>query len=242
MSLSGTTSYAFQRDDILRRAHEACGVLDPGQPLTAEMTKTAVDLLYAMGAEWQAKHIRLWKREPASFTVTNTVASYDLADDTIDIEVDTVFVRRSNADDMVTRITEREFAERPDKASREGKADEFLLRRNRTITSGNTDWSGGLTMVLYPTPDNSTDEIHYTRIKRLDDFGLPNTNPDAPWKWTMPLIYGLAYELGFTYGLSPARHDRIKRRFEDAFDTARRDDNERGNVMLGVDVGRYYTI
>jgi hypothetical protein len=116
----------------------------------------------------------------------------------------------------------------------------YLLERNQTITSGTTDWVGGCQITLYPTPDNSTDVIGYTRIKRLWDWGAASSSPDVPWRYTDAYIFNLAHKLTFHYGTDTGRQREIRREADRTFDLMRGDDQEHGPARYGVDVSGYF--
>ena len=252
MSTSGTTAQTFQLEDILTGAAEICGIVDPGESLDPHDRATLLKVLQLVAAEFHAKFgQRIWQHErtnrlyttlggTAATVVTSGTAAYYLDTDTEDIYPDTVFVRRSGDDNMLRALSQKDYSRITDKSTRTGKPEAYLLERNQNFTSSGQETVGRLRIVLYPTPDNSTDQIHHVRWRRTEDWGGGTANPDVPWKYCEAYTLALANKAGLRFGLSQQRHQRIRTEAALAEEIMRRDDHERGPARFGIDLSDYY--
>jgi hypothetical protein len=82
----------------------------------------------------------------------------------------------------------------------QGKPNSFFY--DKQLTNGS--------IFIYPTPDNVTDTLKFTFEKQFFDFTSAVDDPDFPVEWLLPLATNLAYWLGYDYGISPDKMDRIK--------------------------------
>ena len=254
MSTSGTTTQVFVLEDILNGALEVCGIIDPGGTAPPEDRATALKQLQLVAAEFHSKFgAKVWQQErtsnlyttmggTAATVVTSAKADYYLGTDTEDVMPGTVFVRRDDNDTMLRELSQKDFARLPDKADRTGLAEAYLIERNQTYTSGSKEWRGRLRLTIYPIPSNSTDAIHYTRLRRTEDWGSANTNPDVPWKYTEAYLLAVARKLTLRYNVSGRRRKEIVSEAIAAEAIMKADDHERGPTRFGVDVSGYYQI
>jgi hypothetical protein len=81
-------------------------------------------------------------------------------------------------------------------------------------------------------PENSTDVIHYWRLRRLQDVGNPSNTLDVTSRWFEPVASGLAEKLALKF--APARHTKLALLAENAFLTAKSDERERGDLRMTI--------
>lgn len=74
--------------------------------------------------------------------------------------------------------------------------------------------------------------LYFTEVLKLQDFDSTGDNPDFPVKWSLALIYGLAFHLSFDYAV-PERGD-LEQVFEREFALALDSDKESANLYLGI--------
>ena len=175
-----------------------------------------------MFADWANRGLNLWTVTEANFTVTAGDASYPLADDVIDI-LDVV-VRRSNTDYQIDRISRTEYFTLPNKNT-QGRASQFFF--DRTITP---------TMFLWATPENSTDQIRYYYVRRMQDADTLTNTTDIPFRFLPCMVAGLAYYLAMKR--APERMAMLKAVYDEEFQRAADEDVDR--VSLKLQPGRPY--
>lgn len=239
MATSGTTVFQARRADVIRMAYVQLNVLEESEAPTTEQIRHGADLLNAMQAEWQAEGIRLWKVERlATATVASTV-SYTLAQDVVDVIDDEFVLRVDGIDYPMKNLTRQEYVKQiANKLTQAGRPYSVWVEPNVPVVSGAKTYQGGFRLYPWPVPD-AVYSVIGSVVKRLADFSAETQDPDFPTKWTMALIYGLAYELSFSSPVSANRQERIKQRRDEAKRTARNDDNERGGIRIGVDLMGY---
>ena len=100
----------------------------------------------------------------------------------------------------VNLISREEYFNQPTKTAT-GKASQLYY--NPTLTNG--------TLYVWPTSNSSTDTLHLTAQRQLQDLDSANDNLDFPQEWELALAYSLADLLITSYGdaISPQKAERI---------------------------------
>ncbi len=213
MATSGTYSTTFEIADLVEDAFERCGI-DPAL-LTGRHARSARRSLDLMFAEWGNKGIRLWCVDEQTQGVTANDPTYTVASGTLAI-LD-MYVRRSGLDTEVYPMARDEYAFIPDKTVT-GLPSRYWLDRATGIYT------------LWQTPENSTDVIHYYRVRRIQDVGGQAYNADVPYLWTEALVAGLAPKLAEKY--APEKEAGLLVKGMQAFSLARGEDRERTPTRL----------
>ena len=155
----------------------------------------------------------------SSSSATTTVSSVpSLSDVQATVDVLEVISRRSNADIGITRINRSDYINTPNKTT-QGRASQYYV--DRLITP---------TITIWPTPENSTDQIIYYRVKRMDDADESVNDPDIPFRFLPCLTAGLAYYLSIKK--APNRIGVLKDIYEEEFQRAASEDGERTALRL----------
>lgn len=159
----------------------------------------------------------------ADSTSYSSVGDFTPDSDTIGI-VD-AFVRQSDGtDDQMKVIGMREWRNIWNKTDENSPF--YLIFENK------------LSPIIYiqPIPDDTTDVIHYQRIRKLEDFDNLWNTPDAPARFADVIYWNLAYRLSFgTTGIQ----EEEKRRLRDESVRAMRDfrvdntEQDENRVMKG---------
>ena len=218
MTTSGTRDFNLDVAEIIEEAYERCGL----EVRTGYDARTARRSLNLMLAEWANRGLNLWTVAEGMFTVTAGDPSYVLAADVVDI-LD-VIVRRSGTDYEMDRISRTEYFTLPNKTT-QGRPSQYFL--DRTITP---------TMYVWAAPENSTDQIRYYYVRRMQDANsLTNTN-DIPFRFLPCMVAGLAYYI--TMKRSPERTGLLKAVYDEEFQRAADEDIDR--VPLKLQPGRPY--
>jgi hypothetical protein len=151
MTTSGSRDFNLDVGEVIEEAYERCGL----EVRTGYDAKTARRSMNLMFADWANRGLNLWTVKEANFTVTQGTSSYALAADVVDV-LDVV-IRRSNTDYELQRISRGDYATVPNKTT-QGRPSQFWLDRQITPV-----------MYLWSTPENSTDQIRYYYVRRIED-------------------------------------------------------------------------
>lgn len=218
MTTSGSRDFNLDVAEIIEEAYERCGL----EVRTGYDARTARRSLNLMLAEWANRGLNLWTVAEGTFTVVAGDPSYALAADVVDI-LD-VIVRRSGTDFEIDRISRTEYFTLPNKTT-QGRPSQYFL--DRTITP---------TMYLWAAPENSTDQIRYYYVRRMQDAdSLTDTN-DIPFRFLPCMAAGLSYYISMKR--APERTGLLKAVYDEEFQRAADEDIDR--VPLKLQPGRPY--
>jgi len=149
---------------------------------------------------------------------TTIAADPSLADVNATVDVLEAVVRRSGSDIGISRISRGDYLDTPDKST-QGRPSQFYIDRQITPT-----------MTLWPSPENSTDQLIYYRVKRLQDADVGVNTPDIPFRFLPCLTAGLSYYMAIKR--SPDRVQFLKALYEEEFQRAASEDSERVGLRL----------
>ena len=216
MALSGSTNFEPNITEFIEEAYERCGLeLRTGYDL-----KTGIRSANLMLAEWANRGLNQWTIETGTQTVTEGTASYNLGTDVIDI-LDVV-VRRTDGstttDINMDRISRSEYFNIPNKATKSRPSQFFLDKQNNPV------------LFLYPTPENSTDVIRFSKLTRMDDADNARNTMDIPFRFFPCFVAGLAYYISMKR--SPNRTDQLKLIYEEEFRRAADQDEDRASFKI----------
>jgi|TARA_R100000149_G_scaffold63387_1_gene34315 hypothetical protein len=216
MALSGSTNFEPNITEFIEEAYERCGLeLRTGYDL-----KTGIRSANLMLAEWANRGLNQWTIETGTQTVTEGTASYNLGTDVIDI-LDVV-VRRTDGstttDINMDRISRSEYFNIPNKATKSRPSQFFLDKQNNPV------------LFLYPTPENSTDVIRFSKLTRMDDADNARNTMDIPFRFFPCFVAGLAYYISMKR--SPDRTDQLKLIYEEEFRRAADQDEDRASFKI----------
>lgn len=98
-------------------------------------------------------------------------------------------------------ISQDAYFDLPTKTTK-GKATQFFYKP--TLTNG--------TLYLWPTADKVADTINLTTTRYIEDFDSTTNNPDFPQEWFRAIVFNLAIDNSFEYGVDDATFARLERR------------------------------
>jgi hypothetical protein len=127
-------------------------------------------------------------------------------------------IRRDGDDISVSRINREDYLNIPTKTT-QGRPTQYYV--NRLITP---------TVTVWPSPENSTDQLIYYRVKRLDDSDAATNNAQVPFRFLPCLVAGLAYHISVKR--APDRIGILKNIYEEEFQRAASEDGERTALRL----------
>ena len=221
MTTSSSTNFDLDVAEYIEEAYERCGL----ETRTGYDLQTAKRSLNIMLAEWANRGLNQWTIEQRTQALTANDSEYSLGTDVIDIL--SLVVRRSGTDFTMTRISRDAFLNLPNKTSTGRPAQYFL---DRQITPN---------LKLFPTPENSTDVIHYDALTRIQDADAQVNTMEIPFRFIPCLTAGLAYYIAMKK--APDRIQLLKTVYEEEFDRAMAEDRDRSafNVVPKLD---YYRV
>ena len=221
MTTSSSTDFNLDVAEYIEEAYERCGL----ETRTGYDLQTAKRSLNIMLAEWANRGLNQWTIEQRTQALTANDSEYSLGTDLIDIL--SLVVRRSGTDFTMTRISRDAFLNLPNKTST-GRPTQYFL--DRQITPN---------LKIFPTPENSTDVIHYDALTRIQDADTQVNTMEIPFRFIPCLTAGLAYYIAMKK--APDRIQLLKTVYEEEFDRAMAEDRDRSafNVVPKLD---YYRV
>lgn len=215
MTTSTTYAYDPSSAEFVDEAFERCGI-DPAK-LTVRHLRSARRSLNLMFSEWPNKGVNLWAVDQVTLDMVADTETYNASTGTICI-LDAV-LRRSNVDTPMFPMSRSEYAAIPSKTST-GLPSRFYL--DRAITTP--------TITVWPSPENSTDDMLYWRVRRLQDVGDPSNTLDVASRWFEPVASGLAAKLSVKF--APDRARALGDLAEVSFAYAHREERERTDTQF----------
>jgi hypothetical protein len=220
MATSGSADFDLDVADIIEEAYERCGL----EVRTGYDAKTARRSLNIMFSEWANRGVNLWTVRQATLTLTSGTATYSSANGLASPMSDIleVAIRRSGTDYEVDRISRGEYLNVPNKSTT-GRPSQFYF--NRQISPEITLW---------PVPENSTDQLVYYYITRIEDADTSKNTADVPYRFLPCMVAGLAYYLAMKK--APERVQLLKAVYEEEFQRAADEDEDRVSLKLQPDI------
>ena len=219
MATSGTKTFDLNVTEYIEEAFERCGL----EVRTGYDLKTAKRSLNLMLAEWANRGLNQWTIERTTVSLVQGTRDYALGADTIDIL--SAVIRRSNTDYAMERVSRDADLNIPNKTT-QGRPSQFFVDRSINPT-----------LKLWPVPENSTDEVIFDRLVRMDDSGNPTNTLDMPFRFYPALAAGLAYYLSVKR--APDRTQLLKAIYEEEMERAMSEDRDRASLQIEPYVGYY---
>lgn len=212
MTTSGSRDFNLDVGEIIEEAYERCGL----EVRTGYDARTARRSLNLMFADWANRGLNLWTVKQGVITLTAGQAQETLTADVVDILE--VTLRRNNTDYEVERISRGEYATLPNKTT-QGRPSQFYF--DRQIDPVINLWS---------VPDNSTDQLIYYYVQRIQDADTLVNTTDMPFRFYPCMVAGLAYYLAMKR--APERVQLLKSVYEEEFQRAADEDEGRTPLKL----------
>jgi len=212
MTTSGSRDFNLDVAEVIEEAYERCGL----EVRTGYDAKTARRSLNLMFAEWANRGLNLWTVKQGTITLTQGQAQETLLDDVVDL-LDVV-VRRDGTDFEVERISRGEYATLPNKTT-QGRTSQYWL--NRQVDP---------VINLWAVPENSTDQLIYYYVRRIEDADALVDTTDMPFRFFPCMVAGLAYYMAMKR--APERVQLLKTVYEEEFQRAADEDQGRTPLKL----------
>jgi len=212
MTTSGSRDFNLDVGEIIEEAYERCGL----EVRTGYDARTARRSLNLMFADWANRGLNLWTVKQGTITLTAGQAQETLTDDVVDLLE--VTLRRDGTDYEVERISRGEYATLPNKTT-QGRPSQYYF--DRQIDPVINLWS---------VPENSTDQLIYYYVRRIEDADTLVNTTDMPFRFYPCMVAGLAYYLAMKR--SPDRIQLLKSVYEEEFQRAADEDEGRTPLKL----------
>jgi len=221
MTTSGSTNFELDVSDYIEEAFERCGL----EMRTGYDLRTAKRSLNLLFADWANRGLNQWTIAQRTQTVTANDADYDLGTDVIDVL--SMVVRRSTTDFSMSRISRDEYLSIPNKTTT-GRPTQFFIDRQITPK-----------IKVWPTPENSTDVLHFDCLTRIEDADTFTNTVEVPFRFYPCLAAGLAYYLAIKK--APDRIQLLKAIYDEEFDRAQAEDRDRASFNVTPSL-QYYRV
>ena len=212
MTTSGSRDFNMDVGEIIEEAYERCGL----EVRTGYDARTARRSLNIMFAEWANRGLNLWTVNEGTITLTQGQAQETLTSDVVDVLE--MVLRRDNTDYEIQRISRGEYLTLPNKTT-QGRPSQFYF--DRQIDPVINLWS---------VPENSTDQIVYYYVRRIEDADALVNTTDMPFRFYPCMVAGLAYYLSMKR--APERAQLLKVVYEEEFQRAADEDEGRTPLKL----------
>lgn len=211
MATSGSRDFNLDVAEIIEEAYERCGL----EMRTGYDTKTARRSLNLMFAEWMNRGLNLWTVAQGTTTTVAGTATYTLDADVADLLE--VVLRRDGTDYELARISRGDYLYMPNKTD-QGRPSQFYLDRQVAPV-----------LTLWQTPENSTDQVVYYYVRRIEDVDSLTNTAALPYRFLPCMVAGLAYYLSLKR--SPDRTAALKMLYEEEFARASEEDEDRVSLF-----------
>ena len=221
MTTSGSTNFELDVSDYIEEAFERCGL----EVRTGYDLKTAKRSLNLLFADWANRGLNQWTIAQRTQTVAASDNDYDLGADVIDVL--SMVVRRSTTDFSMTRISRDQYLSIPNKDTT-GRPTQFFIDRQVTPK-----------IKIWPTPENSTDVLHFDCLTRIEDADTFTNTVEVPFRFYPCLAAGLAYYIAIKK--APDRIQLLKAIYDEEFDRAQAEDRDRASFNVTPSL-QYYRV
>jgi len=212
MATSGSRDFNMDVGEIIEEAYERCGL----EVRTGYDARTARRSLNLMFADWANRGINMWTVKEGTITLTQGQAQETL--DASVVDVLEVVLRRDGTDYEIERISRGEYSTLPNKTT-QGRPSQYWL--NKQIQP---------VINLWAVPENSTDQIIYYYVQRIEDADALVNTTDMPFRFYPCMVAGLAYYIAMKR--SPERIQLLKAVYEEEFQRAADEDEDRVPLKL----------
>jgi len=212
MTTSGSRDFNLDVAEIIEEAYERCGL----EVRTGYDARTARRSLNLMFADWANRGLNLWTVAQGTTTLVQGTSTYTLESDVVDLLE--MVLRRDGTDYEVERISRGEYLTFPNKTD-QGRPSQFYLDRQIQPV-----------ITLWQTPENSTDQLIYYYVRRIEDADTLTNTTAIPFRFYPCMVAGLAYYLAMKR--APERVQILKAVYEEEFMRAAEEDEDRVPLKL----------
>ena len=226
MATSGAVSFSPDVGELVEEAYERAGL----QMVSGYDLRTARRSIDLMLMEWANRGINLWCVSEDEITMVDGQGAYTAINATPNVAVSILeAVLRTDDGDVnnqsdydLARISRSTFMSIPSKLSK-GRPTQIYVDRQQ----------GEIKMNLWPVPNDDTQKLVYTYIRRMEDSGPGGTyDPDVPDRFWPALVAGLAYNIALKKPEAGQRIQMLKQVYDEQFQYAAEEDREKSPFRL----------
>jgi len=226
VATSGAVSFSPDVGELVEEAYERAGL----QMVSGYDLRTARRSIDLMLMEWANRGINLWCVSEDEITMVDGQGSYTAINATPNVAVSILeAVLRTDDGDVnnqsdydLARISRSTFMSIPSKLSK-GRPTQIYVDRQQ----------GEIKMNLWPVPNDATQKLVYTYIRRMEDSGPGGTyDPDVPDRFWPALVAGLAYNIALKKPEAGQRIQMLKQVYDEQFQYAAEEDREKSPFRL----------
>jgi hypothetical protein len=228
MSTSANPTPDFQRDQILTAAIRMCGLLEGSQEPSPDQLANASFHFNLALQNLQSVGLILTTAERVSLPLISGQVSYQLASDTIDVElgqddtIGTVLTAGSSVETQVKTMSRGEYMNIASKSTLTGNPSRAYVEKQGTVS-----------IIFWPVPNSSTITFNYTRVRLLRGGDTGAVTLDIRRTWTLYMTYFVAMGVAFESSKSD-----LASVFKGLADEQRKrceaGDTQKGNIRLRV--------
>lgn len=216
---SGTVNFKLDILQLCEEAYERAGT----EMRTGYDLRTARRSLNILLLGWVNRGLNLWTVKEASLDMVAGTKTYTLADDCVDV-LEAVIrdgTGASQVDYNLTRLSVSSYAQTSNKNTESRPTSYYVDRQNRA------------TVTVYPEVNDSTLDLVYWYVRRIEDVGAANTNnPDMPERAVPALISGLAFYLALKRPELEQRIPILKALYEEDYEMMASEDRTRASLVF----------
>ena len=216
MTTSNSRDFNLDVAEAIEEAYERCGL----EMRTGYDARTARRSLNIMFSEWANRGLNLWTVEQATQALTSGTATYQFTTDYTDLLE--VVIRRGGTDFSLSRMSRGDYLNLPNK-DQTGRPSQYYFDRKITPS-----------LILWPTPDSSSDSLVYYYVRRIQDADTLQNTTDIPFRFLPCLVAGLAYYISMKK--APDKIQILKSVYEEEFQRASDEDEDRVPLKLTPDI------
>jgi len=185
-----------------------------------------------MLAEWSNRGLNQWTVTEKTVTMVKDTGTYniDSTNATAPIDVLDIFVRETTnnttTDLPLNRMSRAEYSHLATKSTT-GKPNQVFVDKQTTPT-----------ITVWPVPDkSSTYTVHMNVLTRMDDADAGANTLDVPFRFYPCLAAGLAYYMSLKK--APEKAGMLKQLYEEEFDRAKAQDEDRSSFRVAPNLSGY---
>ena len=216
MATSGSRDFEPDVAEYIEEAFERCG-LEYRTGYDGITARRSLNLLFA---DWANRGLNQWTITNTATTLSKSDQYIDLTSTTIDV-LDVIIRRTENSqttDIQMNQIGRSEYWNIPSKDT-EARPTQWFLDKQITPR-----------LYIWPAAENSTDQLVYDRLVRIDDADASVNTAQVPFRFYPCLTAGLAYYLSLKR--APERVQLLKTIYEEEFERAASEDRDRASLSI----------
>jgi hypothetical protein len=238
MTTSSSYDFSTNRNGIISRALRIINAVGLGETPSATDITNAAEALNQLVKEWQTDGMPLWALKAYAFPLVASQSAYTIGPSGADVTAEaplnviSAIIRQTSTliDTPIRIITRVEYRELSTKFTNPTRPHTVSYN-----TPGGNDVFLHGTLNVYPVPDARTASDYTIRVfgqRPFQDFDASTDEPDFPQYWHNALVWGLADQLAYEYGLGLAERSMITKKANEHKEKASSFGTEEGSYSV----------